>query len=163
MQSVMRATLYRLDRTSERQAIGRPSTLRGSDGKPVDVQIENLSATGCRLSVALSLHVGDEVMIGLPGVGMRPADVIWTEAGQAGLAFSSPISLLEVEETRVADTLMPVDFRPLPASSVITRAEREDGFNPRLRLALIIAAAAGAWIVIACIGNMSHVLLTVMR
>jgi hypothetical protein len=155
----MRATLYRLERSSERMAIGRPSTLRGSDGKPVDVQIEDLSATGCRLGVPLALHTDEEVMIGLPGVGMRSARVIWTEAGQAGFAFSDPISFLEVEETRAADPLTHVDFRPFPSSCAITRPETEKGFTPRWRLGLIVVAAVGAWIVMTGVGKMGYFLL----
>lgn len=159
MQSVMRATLYRLERSSERLAIGRPSTLRGPDGKPVDVRIEDLSATGCRLGIPFSLQADEEVMIGLPGVGMRSARVIWTEAGQAGLAFADPISFTDVEETRAADPLMHVDFRTLPSLSAITRLDTEGAFTPRLRLGLILTAAVGSWIIMTGIGKMGYFLL----
>ena len=57
-------------RDADRAGLGRASTLRQDDTlNPFDVTIDDLSCGGCRLSGGASLAVGEEVSIGLPGVG----------------------------------------------------------------------------------------------
>lgn len=158
--SAMHATLYRMERSSERLAIGRASTLRGSDGEPVDVQIDDLSATGCRLSIDVALAINEEVVVGLPGVGMRRGRIIWTEANQAGLAFNDPISLVDVEETRTSVPLTHVDFRRLPSPPAIADpAIQEERFTPRRSLAIIFVAALAAWGIVGAAGAAVYLLL----
>lgn len=160
MQSAMRASLYRLERTSERLPIGRPSTLRGRDGGPVDVRIEDLSATGCRLSTRIGFCVDEQVMIGLPGVGMRGARVIWAAGHEAGFAFDAPVSLLEVEEARVSDPVVQVDFRPFPGRpSAAAPATAEKAIAAQSRLGIILASGLGAWALVSIAGALSYFLI----
>jgi hypothetical protein len=150
----MHATLYRLDRTSERLPIGRASTLRGPDGDPIDVRIEDLSTTGCRLSTPISVEADEEIMIGLPGVGMRAARVIWQQEGEAGCAFTAPLAYAEVQATRTSETLMHVDFQPLPVPSIALDAPLDrEIISPRMRLAVILVAAITAWALIAALAS----------
>lgn len=146
MHSIMRAKVYRRERTSERLPVGRASTLRGSDGDPIDVRIADLSTTGCRLSTPLPVEIDEEIMIGLPGVGMRPARVIWQQEGEAGCAFIAPLAFADVEATQISETLRHVNFGTRPTPSISFDVPYEgDLVSPRARLLTILAAATAAW------------------
>ena len=150
MHSIMRATLYRLERTSERLPVGRPSTLRASDGDPIDVRIEDLSTTGCRLNTPMPVEIDEEIMIGLPGVGMRPARVIWQQEDEAGCAFIAPLAYADVEATRTSETLMHVDFGTRPIPSIALDVPLEGEFvSPRAKLFVILGGALAAWALMA--------------
>lgn len=144
------AALYRIERTEDRVPVARPSTLRGPNGDPGDVLIEDLSTTGCRLATATDHAIGDEVMIGLAGVGIRQAQVVWAEEGHIGCAFDEPLSLNDIQKTRFAETVAEGRFGNLPTAA---EEDAEDGaqgsdFSPRMRLAIIGSLAVASWLAI---------------
>lgn len=160
MHSFMRARLYRLERTSERLPVGRASTLRGSDGDPIDVRIEDLSTTGCRLSTPTPVEINEEIMIGLPGVGMRAARVIWQQEEEAGCAFIAPLAYADVEATRTSETLMHFDFGTRPTPPIVCDVPLEGELvSPRGRLLVISGAAMAAWALMAAFAGAGYFLL----
>ena len=159
MHSFMRATLYRLERTSERLPVGRASTLRGADGDPIDVRIEDLSTTGCRLKTPMSVEIDEEIMIGLPGVGMRAARIIWQQEDEVGCAFTAPLAYGEVEATRTSKTLTHVDFqtRSSPPIAMALAVERR-GLSTRASLAIILMSAVASWGLVAGLAGVAYAL-----
>ena len=71
--------------------------LRGGDGRPVDVQIENLSRTGFLFLSQLDYPVGTLVTIGLSGAGLREARVVWRENERHGCEFLVPLPESQME------------------------------------------------------------------
>ena len=153
MQAAMQVTLYRPQRSADRLKVQRDSTLRRPNGKPVDVWMEDLSATGCRIHTKVLLDLDEELMIGLPGVGVRRARVIWAERNEAGLEFRHPISVLDVEEARTAEPVSTVDFRSLvPPSTADVPNSQTLQFSARKRLFTILIAAIAAWMLVLAMG-----------
>lgn len=71
--------------------------LRGGDGGPVDVQIENLSRTGFLFLSSLEYAVGTLVTIGLSGAGLREARVVWRDGDRHGCEFLVPLPEAQME------------------------------------------------------------------
>ncbi len=149
--------MQRLPRRSDRHAVNRASTLRSDNGKPVDVLLENMSLTGFKISAPGEFVVGEEVVIGLAGVGVRSARVVWAENGQAGCAFDQPLTALELEETEKAQTVIQGAFRPgsnlgsakdggvadTPFTGLATPIPLR--LRSRYRIALIMLASLASW------------------
>ena len=92
MQTNIAAKLYPSDRATDRIVVNRPSTLRDHTGAPLDVVIENISEGGCRLRCDRAMDVEGDIRIGIAGIGIRHAQVIWNEGDILGCAFDNPLS-----------------------------------------------------------------------
>lgn len=117
--NVIRALMWDTRRSSERHNVERLSTVR-SGGVPSDVTIDNLSLTGFHLSGTSALMEGDVINIGLAGVGIREAQVVWTGDDAAGCSFSVPITTAEFEQTISANTVVSAVFGPEAPTPVET-------------------------------------------
>ena len=84
------------ERAAERRPAMAPSTLRARDRQAADVTVVDLSQTGIRIAAEAGLEVGEEISIGLAGVGARRAYVAWAREGQYGCAFEKPLAPTEV-------------------------------------------------------------------
>ncbi len=146
-----RTTLHRTDRRDDRHELGRVSTLRGGDGLPLDVLLDDISATGLRLSRAPELVEGDGVVIGIAGVGTRSANVVWSADGTAGCEFHAPLSREELEITqRIRATV--AEF---PGTIAIPVPQQDMATFRRLpfrtRMAVIAASMAGGWLIVGAV------------
>ncbi|WP_184086133.1 PilZ domain-containing protein [Sphingomonas xinjiangensis] len=94
--------------------------LRGGDGGPVDVQIENLSRTGFLFLSPLEYPVGTLVTIGLSGAGLREARVVRSEGERHGCEFLEPLAETQMERAYRGQASMFAELRealahwPLP-------------------------------------------------
>lgn len=79
------------ERGSVRFTVDSDSIIRGMDGEPVNVVVENFSRTGCLFSGDLELPVGTLVSIGLSGAGAREAKVVRREGTAHGCEFLMPL------------------------------------------------------------------------
>ncbi|QGP77687.1 PilZ domain-containing protein [Sphingobium sp. CAP-1] len=125
-----RTRLHRFYRAARRQQLQRVSTLRADDGAPVDVLLEDVSMSGCRISGAVDLTPGEAIWIGLAGVGTRAARIIWAESGRAGCHFIDPLSAAEFDQTHQASSVVATLFPARPAPAFIAPAEPEDAPRP---------------------------------
>lgn len=80
-----------------RRATMAPSTMRARGLGATDVTVVDISATGVRIATSTDLAVGEEVSIGLTGVGARRAYVAWRREGEYGCAFEVPLDLAETD------------------------------------------------------------------
>jgi hypothetical protein len=84
-------------RTRPRAAIARPSTLRTIDAEPVDVTVEDLSASGFCFSNVISIPAGTHVRIGLAGGGRADAEITWQKGTRHGCVFTPPLTPAQSE------------------------------------------------------------------
>jgi hypothetical protein len=71
--------------------VASESTLRGLDGKPFDVLIENFSRTGFLFVSDAEFPSGTLVAVGLSGAGSREAQVVWRDGKRHGCEFLVPL------------------------------------------------------------------------
>ena len=150
MNSLYVLPMQRLQRNSKRHQLNRTSTLRSEDGRPVDVILENMSITGFKIFTEVEIAVGEAIVIGLAGVGVRSAKVVWSENGHAGCAFDSPLTWLELQETEKARTVIeatfPTHLVPTDAALMMDDLTIASTRLPSpYRLAAIIVASVASW------------------
>jgi hypothetical protein len=85
-------------RAAQRRPAMAPSTLRARGLTATDVVVVDLSQTGARIRAEAYLAIGDEISIGLCGVGARRAYVAWQRDGDYGCAFDAPLEPHEVTQ-----------------------------------------------------------------
>lgn len=73
------------------------------DGTASQHRVVNISATGLCVGQASALSAGMTVLASVGEVDHVPADLVWVRAGNAGLAFRSPIDLAAARRRRPAD------------------------------------------------------------
>ncbi len=95
MPNVLVARLEVLGEIDQRGAVrfpvGDESTLRGADGQPIDVVVDNLSRTGFLFIADAEIPAGSLVALGLSGAGAREAQVVWRDGSRHGCEFLMPL------------------------------------------------------------------------
>jgi hypothetical protein len=139
-----------LDRR-ERVTLQRSATLRGIDDLPVDIQINDISSSGCLIRCDSSLDLGEIVSLGIPGIGVRAACVMRAEAGHYGCAFEKYLSgdqiVLANKHNPLVEGLFPNSAdQGLPA---LVPDQTIPEFSSRRRLAMIACCGVAAWM-LAC-------------
>lgn len=79
-----------------RFTVDSETTLRGMDGKPFDVTVENFSRTGFLFVGDVDLPVGTLVSVGLAGAGAREAKVVRRDGPRHGCEFLMPLPMREL-------------------------------------------------------------------
>lgn len=79
-----------------RFTVDHGTTLRGMDGKPFDVTVENFSRTGFLFTGDVDLPVGTLVSVGLAGAGAREAKVVRRDGPHHGCEFLMPLPKREL-------------------------------------------------------------------
>lgn len=108
------AKLYRDERVADRQTVNLDATLRKLDQHPVDISIEDLSATGFRMVTDASLALGVVLSVGISGIGRRDARVVRRADDHYGCEFLVPIGAAEIARAQTVETIVRADFGPLP-------------------------------------------------
>jgi hypothetical protein len=78
-------------RNADRVSVALNAGLRQRGASAVSVQILDLSTHGFRIDTHLSLEIGTQVWLRLPGLEATPARVAWVEGHKAGCAFDRPL------------------------------------------------------------------------
>ena len=144
-------------RSDARAAVRRPamapSTLRARGITPTDVTVVDLSQTGVRITADALLAVGDEISIGLSGLGSRRAYVAWARGHDYGCAFERPLEAHEVAQAFTVASVVRLGS-PAQASQAArlgTNAELEDlyGAHRLWRLPWDAVLVIGAYLALA--------------
>lgn len=142
------AALYEDVRLAERHSVSLDGTMRDTDRTPHDVVIEDLSLTGFRVPTGANLNLTDLISLGLPGVGKRPARVIWKAGERCGCTFLDPLTDAELRAALAGPVLQPVSIgaqmaRPLTVSRI------DEPVVPELsrftRVVVITGLVAASW------------------
>lgn len=78
-------------RNADRVSVALSAGLRQRGASAVSVRILDLSTHGFRIDTHLSLEIGTQVWLRLPGLEATPAHVVWVEGHCAGCAFDRPL------------------------------------------------------------------------
>ena len=150
------AKLYRDERIADRQAVSLDATLRKPDQRPVDIMIEDLSASGFRMTASESLTFDDAISVGISGLGRREARVVRRSGSSYGCEFVVPVDRAEIERAQTVETIVRADF------GTMTVADTEPDLDPveqrirRLRGPIIAIATVAPWV---AIGAVAHAVL----
>lgn len=116
------------------------STLRVRGLTATDVTVLDLSETGVRIATEANLAIGDEISIGLSGVGSRRAYVAWRRDGLIGCAFAKPLAAADVSRAfsnaSVVRLGTPADVAQSAGTSSQTDLQHLYGANSLWRLPL---------------------------
>lgn len=85
-------------RGAARFTVDSDSTIRGMNGEPVDVVVENFSRSGFLFTGPADLPLGTLFSIGLSGAGTRDATVVWRDEDRHGCAFLIPIARRDMDK-----------------------------------------------------------------
>ena len=116
------------ERGAIRFDVHRASTVRGLDGRPVDVLVEDFSRTGFRFLADSEFPIGTLLAVGLSGAGQHEAKLVWREGNRHGCEFLVPLPRSRMaraftgRETIVANLQAEIDRRFAPPEPV-TRPE----------------------------------------
>ena len=80
-----------------RFTVDQESVVRGMDGAPIDVIVENFSRTGFLFVGDVDLPVGTLVSIGLSGAGAREAKIIRRDGDGHGCEFLMPLPARDMQ------------------------------------------------------------------
>jgi hypothetical protein len=141
------AQLYRQGRSAERHPLAVDATLRDSTSAPLDVVVENLSRGGFRVMTGADLAIGDEVGLGLAGIGRHAARIIWRGTGSYGGEFLTP---LDADDLNTALSMPSSEPVALPAPRPV--AAPRIGLGPRERFFVIVGAAVATWLMLIGLG-----------
>lgn len=149
------AKLYRDERMADRQTVNLDATLRKPDDRPVDILVEDLSATGFRMTGADALSLDALVTVGISGVGRREARVVRRSDDHYGCEFLVPIGAEEIARAQTVDTIFHADF----GTGAVPQPELPlDDFElgiRKVRGPILIAGAVLPWLLI---GAAAHAL-----
>jgi hypothetical protein len=146
--------LARLDvERSDRITVDRPATVRDLRKAPSDVIVDNLSTTGCLVTLDFALPLGALISIGIAGIGPCFARVGRCDHPRYGCAFLVPITEAEIEASRVAETIVKGRFPALPAAAIAPAAivipepdaPAAGELSARMKVAVIVGSAVLCW------------------
>lgn len=132
-------------RTGDRSSLAASATLRDATRRPHDVQIDDLSRSGCHVATLLPLELGMSIKIGIPGIGSHALHVIRETEGGYGCAFARPLTDLEVSTALAArqDQVVYPAFSQEASSSTPRRLT-----PPGLIGGIIVSAVALSWLAV---------------
>jgi len=76
-----------------RRGVSIPAALLLRDERVLEIVVRNLSPSGFMGQCAAALGEGERVGVDLPGYGIAPAVVRWSEDGEMGCQFRRPIDV----------------------------------------------------------------------
>lgn len=104
----------RESRQATRREAKAASTLRSDGSRAIDVTVLDLSETGVRIMASVPLDIGQQISIGLAGVGARHACVAWAGGGEYGCAFAEPLKVEEAQTAFSTASVVSIGFGPVP-------------------------------------------------
>lgn len=145
-------------RGAERRTANANSTVRGAGLQPFDALIHDISQTGIRFDSLAEFKPGDEVSVGLEGVGARSALVAWRRVTTYGCEFVQPLQTLEVQRAFTGRTLVRLnpglagapepraEAPATPAAAADTRLIPRQWLFVAIAIAALATAALMTWI-----------------
>lgn len=137
-------------RSSDRRDVDIDATIRDQHERPVDVTVTNLSRAGFAVEAAIDLPVDHELAIGIAGVGIRPATVVWRAGQLYGCRFTRALTPSDFERALIAENVVAADFAPRPTGAQ-PELEAAAMFRPEYKLplparfAVIVGSSALLW------------------
>lgn len=134
-------------RVQARTTIDRPAVLRIGDHVE-EVEVNDLTRDGCRITASIDLEPLTRVSIGLAGVGHTPARLIWRSATHYGCAFDRPLPTGAVTASKL-NNVARLDGIELPRTVI---SHEEVKYSYRARVAIVGGLSGLLW---AAIGGLA--------
>lgn len=110
-------------RRAARREAKAASTLRAAGPQAIDVHVLDLSETGIRIAADVALEVGQEISIGLAGVGARRAYVAWARGTEYGCAFGTALAPEEAAKAFATASVIAIGGPAAPSGGAIDNAQ----------------------------------------
>jgi len=78
-------------RGTDRKPVTLRAQLREIAGKPLAVDVLNLSREGFQIAHHRAFHIGTQIWMKLPGLESLPAKVKWSDGTKMGCQFATPL------------------------------------------------------------------------
>jgi hypothetical protein len=153
------AQLFRADdeRTADRLPVNLDGTLRQPDDqRPVDVVIDDLSATGFRMTCGERLPVNAVITVGIAGLGRHTARIVRAIDGQYGCRFLTPVDIAEPITVQPQTIVAGAFGGPGTSWTADQDTPPLDAFEQRLRRVrgpIIVTGLIVPWLVIGAIAT----------
>jgi anti-sigma factor RsiW len=162
------AELYLDSRSLDRRDVEIDATIRDQFSRPVDVTVTNLSRAGFAVEAEIDLTIDDELGIGIAGIGLRPATVIWRAGQLYGCRFTRALTPSDFERALVAENVVTAAFNQVAVREMEGQTEQQASSQPVVeyklplpaRFAVVVGLSALLWaaIIIAVRAILSAVL-----
>jgi len=141
------ATLINDDRSAERFTVELDATIRNVAARPYDVVIDDLSATGFRMTGGPAMKVGDIISIGFSGIGIQAARLTRIHENNYGCEFLLPLTSADLYTARHSAPLEPITFPSLLDQASLANAPEPyvKPYSPQTKLTLAIAIPIALW------------------
>lgn len=143
------------DQEDSRYAIRQPLLLTlpaHLNGQRVELNARNISQTGFLAGLQAPVELGDRLVLEMPELGPREAQVVWKSGAYLGCNFLEPLPRSAVSAAMLASAILPQAATaptPPPAQLVgATVAQPDDRLSPRTRLFILLACATVPWMAI---------------
>jgi hypothetical protein len=144
------AQIYAFDTAGRayRRPVNANATIRDSRRAPNDAFVHNLSTTGCLIATDTRLALDASLSVGIPGIGVLPAQVTRIDGRLYGCAFNTPISQVMVDAALSAGVVLQLtqfeeDVQQTNADP--TSMVSYDRWPRRTRVALIFGTSVALW------------------
>lgn len=148
------------DEQEGRYALRRPLLLTlpaHLNGQRVELSARNISQTGFLAGTQAPVQLGDRLVLDMPELGPREAQVVWKSGAYLGCNFLEPLPRSAVSAAMLASAILPAehgDMPPLPEAQTVTASipapvVLDDRLPPRTRLLILLACATVPWMGIA--------------
>ena len=134
----------RTSRTSGRQRVGESTTLR-VDGRAFDITVLDLSYQGFGASSDIYVSAGTPVRIGIPGIGVFDAKVVWSRDGLLGGYFDIPLTSRQLMNAFDSQVVVAGNFRKR-FSTADDSIHNKGRFPIAARISIILAISAALWV-----------------
>jgi hypothetical protein len=139
-------------RQTLRSGYGRLGTLRIADAAPSEVIVDNLSRDGCRIRTELPLTRNMPVAIGLAGVGIIAARVVWYGCDGYGCAFDNRLPAGSVTAAFSPTNIRPLELSPgQPTRSDVFVASPSPKWPVAHRALAVLLLSGVSWAVIGAV------------
>ena len=131
-------------RAAYRPVYNRTAIIRRSDDIAREVGIGDLTRDGCRLKTDEVLEPGENIKVGIGGIGLRSAQVVWRGTEGYGCRFDHPLA-----PGSITAAFLPSNVSTLSYAPTQTVAAHRKKLTARGSLVAIVAITSASWCLIA--------------
>jgi hypothetical protein len=86
------------NRLARRRLVNVAAMLEDAGASFSDIQITDISETGCRASSTSAVETGSALMLKLPGMGLVRAQVVWADGSGFGCTFEDALHMGAIDQ-----------------------------------------------------------------
>ncbi len=140
-------------RGADRRSLDAPATMRDATETPITVAVRDLSSTGVRFDCDRVLEIGQQIRIGISGLGVQAATIVHRNGGY-GCTFDRAVAPERLRAANVMDTVIPFDADAArPFMPAVVPAPAVEPYPRWVRVALLAGGSIlGWWLILTLLG-----------